>query len=70
MNRSSFVITPRVVNTIKSLPESIRGAIANALVSEMLLDQSPEEHLTPVQMMVYVMIRNYVERDSRTACPA
>ncbi len=61
---SAMIITPHVVNTIKSLPESERKAIADALASELLLGSDPDEMLTPFQAMLYSIIRYYVKRDT------
>ncbi len=60
-----MVITPRVVNTINSLPVAERGAISSALAQEFILGRDPAETLTPVQAMIYAMIRSYVTRDTR-----
>ncbi len=61
----TMVITPRVVNTINSLPVAERGAISSALAQEFILGRDPAETLTPVQAMIYAMIRSYVTRDTR-----
>ncbi|MCM1521269.1 MAG: hypothetical protein NC039_01290 [Muribaculaceae bacterium] len=59
-----FVISPRVVNTINSLPAEDRGPISRALSMDLILGESPEKTLTPVQCMVYAMIRFYVRQDT------
>ena len=63
--QSSIIISNHVLNTIQSLPESERAPIANALTSELLLGVNPEGSLTSFQMMLYNVIRYYVERDNR-----
>ncbi|MCH5246495.1 MAG: hypothetical protein J1E84_08515 [Muribaculaceae bacterium] len=70
MNNQSFFISQRVINTVQSLPESLRGKIADALAAEMFFGQSPESTLNPVQMVYYVMIKDYVNRDTRAAVTA
>ncbi len=60
----SFYISPRVIDTINSLPESDRQAITLALSHEFILGNDPYNHLTPVQGMLYAMIRHYVEQDT------
>lgn len=59
---ASILISNHVINTINSLPQEERHAIAQALVSEMILGDASE--LPPVQEMLYSVIRFYVRRDS------
>ncbi len=59
----NIVISRHVVNTIKSLPHLEREAISDALARELILGQDPNESLTPVQSMIYAMIRFYVRQD-------
>lgn len=61
---STIIITPHVVNTVKSLPESDRKAIVEALAADILLGVNPDEVLSPFQSILYSMIKFYVERDS------
>ncbi len=61
---SSIIISSRVLETIKSLPEAERRPIANALSAELLLGADPDESLTSFQSMLYSVIRFYVKRDS------
>lgn len=60
----SIIISSHVVDTIKSLPESERAAIANALASELILGADPDAMLSPFQAMLYSIIRFYVKRDT------
>lgn len=63
MNQAVY-FSPRVISTIKSLPEVEREAISSALASEYILGIQPaEDSLTPFQTILYTMIRSYVERD-------
>lgn len=60
----SFIITPRVINTINALPAEDRHHISNALSMEFILGQNPQDTLTPMQYLVYAMIRSYVNQDT------
>ncbi|MCM1349096.1 MAG: hypothetical protein NC338_06740 [Firmicutes bacterium] len=60
----SIIISSRVQQTIKSLPESERAAITQALTADLILGQSVETLLSPFQAMLYSVIRYYVKRDS------
>lgn len=62
---SAFVISPRVINTINSLPQGDRETISHALSMELFFGRDPEEGLTPIQCVVYAMIRQYVDQDTR-----
>lgn len=61
---NSIVITPHVINTINSLPEEERVAVASAFVSEIIMGVNPEDSLSPLQKMLYSVIRFYVQQDS------
>lgn len=60
----SIYISPRVIDTITSLPDTDRKVITEALSLEFILGGDPFSLLTPVQGMIYTMIRHYVEQDS------
>ena len=62
--KHSIVITPHVINTINSLPEDERVAVASAFVSDMIMGVNPEKSLSPLQTMVYSVIKFHVCRDS------
>lgn len=60
------IFSERVITTLKSLPSCEREAVSHALANEFLLGQAPGAgDLTPMQEILYVMIRSYVERDMR-----
>lgn len=61
---NSILITPHVINTINSLPDEERTAIANTLVAELILGEKPEDSLSPMQEMIYSIIRFYVKQDT------
>lgn len=63
MNQS-IVLSPKVINTIKSLPREEGATLARALADEMLFG-APTFELTPVQQIALAMIRDYVIRDTR-----
>ncbi len=60
----TIVITPNVINTINALPTEERLAITAALASELILGKESASSLTPVQAMVFSMIKDYVDRDT------
>lgn len=60
----TIVITPHVINTINSLPEEERLAIAVAMTGEMILGADASKSLTPTQEIIYAMIKQYVRRDT------
>lgn len=61
---NSILITPHVINTINSLPDEERTAIANTLAAELILGEKPEASLSPMQEMIYSIIRFYVKQDT------
>ena len=63
-------ISPRVLNTINSLPMEDRIAVATAITGEMLLGGDASGELTPMQQLVYTIIRQYVRHDTNTVTPA
>ena len=61
---NSILITPHVINTINSLPDEERTAIANTLAAELISGEKPEDSLSPMQEMIYSIIRFYVKQDT------
>ena len=61
---NAIFISPRVIDTITSLPSDDRQTITAALSHEFILGGDPYTMLTPVQGIVYAMIRHYVEQDT------
>lgn len=61
---TGFVITPNVLNTINSLPEQERLSIVCTLAGEMLLGVKREEGLSPMEKVIYAIIRQYIQRDT------
>lgn len=57
-------LSPRVINTINSLPDADRIAVANAVTDEFILGIGAPAHLTPLQTLAMAVIRQYVRRDS------
>lgn len=62
--KQSIVITPHVLNTINALPMEERLAVASALAGELILGSELKDELTPIETMIYRIIRDYIERDS------
>lgn len=62
--KTAIVITTHVINTINSLPENERSAIADALTREMILGAEKAVELTPMQTVIYAIIKQYVNRDT------
>lgn len=67
MKKSAFVISSHVINTINSLPEEERLAITTALAAEMILGINPCGQLSPMQEVLYTMIRQYIRKDTLKA---
>ena len=61
---TSIVITPHVINTINSLPMEERLAVTAALAGEMILGGKAEKDLTPMQEMIFSLIKSYVNVSS------
>lgn len=59
-----ILITPHVINTIKSLPIDEQTAITSALINELIFDGNNRKLLSPVQEMLYSIIRFYIKQDS------
>lgn len=53
-----------MIDTVNSLPPADRIPISNALSAEFILGNDPSESLTPMQNMLYAMIRFYVVQDT------
>lgn len=63
-------ISSRVINTIKSLPQTDRIAITSALAGEFILGGNVDNSdLTPMQYLAYNIIRMYVKRDAERNSP-
>lgn len=60
----AILITPHVIDTIKALPVEERIAIASALTGELILGRDPSKTLSPIQEMIYSIIRFYVKQDT------
>ncbi len=64
VKRQPIVITPHVINTINALPEDERVAVASAFIGEMIMGVDIDGSLSPIQTMLYAVIKSYVQRDS------
>lgn len=67
---TSFIISRRVIDTVNSLPITDRIPISNALSAEFILGMDPSESMTPLQNMLYAMIRFYVVQDTERGAAA
>lgn len=67
---NGFVISPDVLNTISSLPEQERLSIVCALAGEMLLGIKRDNGLSPMEKVIYTIIRQYIRRDTERAAAA
>lgn len=56
--------SPRVIDTVSSLPVADRLAIGNALSMEYILGMDPSDTLTPMQNILYSMIKFYIDQDA------
>ena len=63
--KTPLIISPRVIHTINSLQPSDRASITNALGMEFILGQNPDKMLTPMQSIIYAVVRFYVTQDSQ-----
>lgn len=61
----NIILTPRLLQTVRALPPNEREIISNALTREFILGEDPQPSLTPVQGIMYAMIRFYVKQDQR-----
>ncbi|MCM1520997.1 MAG: hypothetical protein NC098_09445 [Lachnoclostridium sp.] len=62
--KATFTISPRVINTITSLPAEDRDVITTALARELILGQEVDSQLSPMQAIVYAIVKHYVKQDS------
>lgn len=61
---SSVIFSERVLNTINSLPEEEKLAVVSAVSCEFILGVPMEKGLTPVQQLLFTVIKNYILRDN------
>ncbi len=64
LSMEPILITPHVINTIKSLPLDEQTAITGALVEEFILYSHSKKSLSPVQEMLFSIIKFYIKQDS------
>lgn len=61
---NSVYFSPRIIDTVSSLPAQDRMAVSNALSMEFILGIDPTDTLTPMQNIIYNMIKFYVRQDA------
>ncbi len=66
---SSILISPQVAHRVQSIPEMDRKVIIDALASELVLGINPKGMLSPLQRILYTMIKSYIKRDSLKKTP-
>lgn len=64
MNQA-IVITPNVLNALRSLPYEERMSVTSALAGEMLLGAGQCSNLKPMEEMIYNILRFYVNQASQ-----
>lgn len=64
---TSAIFSERVVNVLRGLPAAEQTAITSALTAEFVYGTNPDKGLSPLQSILYTMIRSYVERDMHSA---
>ena len=60
-----FIISSRVINTINSMAPTDRAVISQALSKEYILGEDPDSLLSPMQKVIYAIIRSYVRQDTK-----
>ena len=60
---TSAIFSERVVNVLRGLPVAEQTAITSALTAEFIYGTKADKGLSPLQSILYTMIRSYVERD-------
>lgn len=61
----TIVISADVINTINSLPQEDRIAMAATLAAEMICGQQAAENLNSMQRIIFAIIRSSVNRSTR-----
>lgn len=59
----NIIISKRVIDTINALPFNEKKAITKALACELILGEDAAAELTPIQSMLYSIIKYYVRKD-------
>lgn len=62
---TTIVITPNLINRIKSLPKEEKKAIFNAFACDEIFKIEREVKLTPYQELIYAIVKDYIMRDSK-----
>lgn len=61
---TAFTISPRVIDTISSLSVEDRDVITTALARELILGKDVTTEMSPMQAIIYAIVRFYVNQDS------
>ena len=58
------ILSSRVIDTINSLPEAERIAVASAISAQLILGADASSALSPIENMLFSMICSYVRHDT------
>lgn len=58
------IFSPRVINTLQSLPVADRRAVTLAIAYDLILGDDSGSELTAIQHLAYTLIKEYVNRDT------
>ncbi|GEM_PF-774212 len=58
------ILSSRVIDTINSLPETERIAVASAISAQLILGADASSALSPIENMLFSMICSYVRHDT------
>lgn len=59
-----IIFSPRVINTLQSLPAEDRKAVTMAVAYDLILGDASGSELSAVQHLAYTLIKEYVNRDT------
>ena len=62
---NAIIFSERVRNTINSLPQEERLAVACAVSCEFILGVPSQKQLTPAQQILFAIVRSYILSDSK-----
>lgn len=61
---NSIVISENVINTINSLQPDEKKAVFNAFAYDEIFKVKRDFELSPLQEIIYAIVRDYIKRDS------
>lgn len=60
----SIILSSNVINRISALPDNERKAVLNAFVCDEIFKVERDVKLSPLQEILYAIIRDYIRRDT------